>query len=348
MTEYSYTPVELIATFQKLKESLSCGENAPQDSVLERLQNQGKIVVAATQMTGAGVKQSDIAELLLRAKYCVEQAAAAGANLVLLQELFLGPYFCQSQEADLMQLAEPFEGNFLIEHMRQLAQKHRVVLPISFYERHNNAYFNSVAVIDADGSVLDQVYRKSHIPDGTGYLEKFYFSPGDTGFRVFDTQVGKVGIGICWDQWFPEAARSMALLGADILLYPTAIGSEPNDPSLNSADHWQRVMQGHAAANMVPVVASNRFGTEILLNNDGSEKQRITFYGRSFITDNTGAKVAECTDNTSEKPFSFVVSTIDSEKNRRERAAWGLFRDRRPELYGTLLTKDGKTPSNTR
>ncbi len=178
---------------------------------------------------------------------------------------------------------------------------------------------------------------KTHIPDGTGYQEKFYFSPGDTGFQAFDTKVGKIGVGICWDQWFPEAARSMALLGADIILYPTAIGSEPQDPSLNSADHWQRTMQGHAAANMVPVVAANRFGTEILLDSDGKEKQRIHFYGRTFITDETGAKIKEAQDGN-----DIISAEIDIEANRATRAAWGLFRDRRPELYGILRTKDGR------
>jgi len=225
----------------------------------------------------------------------------------------------------------------------------------SFYERKNNALYNSLAMIDADGSIVG-CYRKTHIPDGTGYQEKFYFTPGDSGFKVFDTAAGKVGVAICWDQWFPEAARAMALLGADVILYPTAIGSEPQDPSLNSAGHWQRVMQGHAAANMVPVVASNRFGTEVLLHEDGTEKQRISFYGRSFITDNKGAIVAECADNSTSsstgndnntknknenRPVVVVTATIDKEANRKERAAWGMFRDRRPDLYGVLLTKDG-------
>ena len=179
-------------------------------------------------------------------------------------------------------------------------------------------------------------YLQTHIPDGTGYQEKFYFSPGDTGFKVFQTKVGVVGVGICWDQWFPETARSMALLGADILLYPTAIGSEPQDPTLNSGDHWQRTMQGHAAANMVPVVASNRFGTEILLDKQGREKQRIKFYGRSFITDETGALVIEAKDGS-----DIISAEIDVSANRSIRAAWGLFRDRRPEMYGVIRTKDG-------
>lgn len=237
--------------------------------------------------------------------------------------------------------------NFLIEKMRTIAKRYRVVLPISIFERKNNLLFNSVVMIDADGCVLPDIYRKSHIPDGTGYMEKFYFSPGDTGFKVWKTRVGRVGVAICWDQWFPEAARAMALKGADVILYPTAIGSEPQDPLLNSCDHWQRVMQGHAAANMVPVVASNRYGTEILLNDDGiTEKQRISFYGRSFITDETGAKVVEVStgvnnDGSLLEPISIIKSTIHREANLSKRVAWGLFRDRRPDLYGILLTKDG-------
>ena len=342
---YSYIPEDVVANFAALRKDLAA-QVSPQDIPPRKITTTDNIVVAATQITASGFPQSDVSGLLARAILCVEQAAEAGANLVLLQELFGGPYFCQSQEGELIKLADPFEGNVLIARMQELAKKHEVVLPISFYERHNNAYFNSIAVIDADGSVSQGVYRKSHIPDGTGYQEKFYFSPGDTGFRVFDTRVGKIGVGICWDQWFPEAARAMALQGADILLYPTAIGSEPQDPTLNSAEHWQRVMQGHAAANMIPVVASNRFGTEILLNPDGSEKQRISFYGRSFITDNSGAIVEECKDNTFDNPFAFVLSKINPEKNRCERAAWGLFRDRRPELYNTLLTKDGMNSSH--
>mmetsp|Transcript_43481 Transcript_43481/g.125692 ORF Transcript_43481/g.125692 Transcript_43481/m.125692 type:complete len:245 (+) Transcript_43481:1-735(+) len=234
---------------------------------------------------------------------------------------------------------EKVEECFIVKQMQELAAKHNIVIPVSLFERDNNMLFNTVVMVDADGSVLGK-YRKSHIPDGTGYQEKFYFSPGDTGFKVWDTNVGKVGIAICWDQWFPEAARAMALQGADILLYPTAIGSEPQDPTINSADHWQRVMQGHAAANMVPVVASNRFGTEILLHADKTEKQRITFYGHSFITDETGKIVAQAKDDSSQR-FEIMFSTINPEENRSTRLAWGLFRDRRPELYKVLLTKDG-------
>jgi len=304
-------------------------------------QQEGTLVVAATQLTGAGLPDSDVSGFCFRAEQAIEQAVTAGANLVLLPELWSGPYFCQSQEADLMMLADTVENSVLIKRMQLLARLYNVVLPISVYENRNTVFYNSVVMIDSDGSIVGSPYRKSHIPDGTGYQEKFYFTPGDSGFKVFDTKVGKVGVAICWDQWFPEAARAMALQGADVILYPTAIGSEPQDPTLNSADHWQRVMQGHAAANMVPVVASNRFGTEVLLHDDGvTEKQRIHFYGRSFITDNKGVIVAECADN--EQPVTVVTAEIDRVKNLRERAAWGMFRDRRPELYNVLLTKDGQ------
>jgi N-carbamoylputrescine amidase len=327
--------------------------------------------VAATQITGAGLPDSDVSGYSFRAEQAIEKAVAAGANLILLPELWSGPYFCQSQEADCLQLADPIDdnnniggggketsdkdnygntggtggSNTLINRMQLLARLHSVVLPVSIYERKHNVLYNSVVMIDADGTNLG-TYRKSHIPDGTGYQEKFYFTPGDSGFKVFDTKVGRVGVAICWDQWFPEAARAMALQGADVILYPTAIGSEPQDPTLNSVDHWQRVMQGHAAANMVPVVASNRVGTEILLDMDGAtEKQRIDFYGRSFITDLTGAIVAECTSHPSDLPVQVLTAEIDKEANRRARAAWGIFRDRRPDLYKVLLTKDGSSPA---
>ena len=325
-----------------------------------------RLVVAATQITGAGLPPSDLKGFCFRAEQAIEIAVQQHqATLVLLPELWSGPYFCQSQDASLLGLADDINenhnnNNVLIRRMQQLAKLHRVVLPLSVYERCNNALYNSVVMIDSDGSLLG-TYRKTHIPDGTGYQEKFYFTPGDTGFKVFDTSVGKIGIAICWDQWFPEAARALALQGADVLLYPTAIGSEPQDPTLDSSDHWQRVMMGHAAANMVPVVASNRCGTEILLKDNGTEQQRITFYGRSFITNATGAKIAECPDHRlaavsagagvganhhvppPPPPVSVVVAEIDVERNRRERLAWGLFRDRRPDLYGVLSTKDGKT-----
>jgi N-carbamoylputrescine amidase len=253
----------------------------------------------------------------------VREAADKGANLILLQELFETPYFCSEQNAEHLDLAQPFEGNKLIAHFAALAHELGVVLPISFFERTERQFFNSIAIADADGSVLG-IYRKTHIPDGNGYQEKFYFTPGDTGFRVWDTAVGRIGVGICWDQWFPETARAMSLMGADVLLYPTAIGSEPQDPTLNSRDHWRRTMQGHAAANMAVLAASNRVGVEKV----GHE---LTFYGGSFIADETGGMVADM--DTDE---GVALASFDLEAIRKTRAAWGIFRDRRPERYGAI------------
>ena len=258
---FSYKPQDFVAAYQSLREELINGtlELAPTPSRHATMNKSNKIVVAAVQMetlpttpTTSGNASAAAKDFLDRAVKAVEDAVLNhSANLVLLQELFMGPYFCQSQEAALFALAEDDieGGNAFISIMQDTAKRLNVVLPISLFEQKNNIFYNSVVMIDADGQNLG-IYRKTHIPDGTGYQEKFYFSPGDTGFRVFQTKVGNVGVGICWDQWFPEAARSMALLGADVILYPTAIGSEPQDPSLNSADHWQRVMQGHAAANV--------------------------------------------------------------------------------------------------
>ena len=335
---YSYEPNHYVAAHCEQRQAL--GERPLPNIDGTAKSDSKKLKVAAVQLETFAGSPSDF---LHRAEEAVIKAVSEhGANLVLLQELFQGPYFCQSQEAAFFALAEAYvdvDGqNDLVSRMQQLAKTLGVVLPISLFERKNNTFYNSVVMIDSTGENLG-TYRKTHIPDGTGYQEKFYFSPGDTGFKVFQTKVGVVGVGICWDQWFPETARSMALMGADILLYPTAIGSEPQDPSLNSADHWQRVMQGHAAANMVPVVASNRFGTEILLDKDGNEKQRIKFYGRSFITDETGAIMKEAKDG-----YDIISSEIDVLKNRSTRAAWGLFRDRRPEMYDVLKTKDGQQP----
>jgi len=275
------------------------------------------LTIAVTQMACTWDRDANIAQ----AEALVRDAAAQGAQLILLQELFETPYFCSEQNAEHLDLAHPFQDNPLIAHFAALAGELGVVLPISFFERTERQFFNSVAIADADGSVLG-IYRKTHIPDGPGYCEKFYFTPGDTGFRVWDTAVGRIGVGICWDQWFPEAARKMSLMGADVLLYPTAIGSEPQDPSINSKTHWQRAMQGHAAANMAVVAASNRIGVE----NVGAE---MTFYGGSFITDETGALCAEMSDQPGVKLASFDLGAI-----RKTRAAWGLFRDRRPEHYG--------------
>jgi N-carbamoylputrescine amidase len=339
---YTYSPQKLIQSFARLQDKEEeLLERTLDDDLMDRSEIRNAFVVAATQISGTSLPDSDVAGFCFRAENAIEQAVQRGANLVLLPELWSGPYFCQSQEPDLMMLSGTLESSILIKRMKQLAKLYSVVLPVSFYENKNNVFYNSVAMIDADGTVLG-VYRKSHIPDGTGYQEKYYFTPGDTGFRVFDTKVGKVGVAICWDQWFPEAARAMALQGADVLLYPTAIGSEPGNPSFDSSDRWQRVMQGHAAANMIPVVASNRYGTEILLNEDGTEKQRLVFYGRSFITDHAGDIVQECAATTDADPVSVAVYEINREQNFRERSSWGLFRDRRPDLYHGLLTKDGR------
>ncbi|MEM1161417.1 MAG: N-carbamoylputrescine amidase [Pseudomonadota bacterium] len=274
------------------------------------------LTVAISQMRCTWDRAANIA----RAEALVREAAGQGAGLILLQELFETPYFCADQNPDYFDLAQPFKDNPLIAHFAALAQELNVVLPISFFERTERQFFNSIAIADGDGSVLGP-YRKTHIPDGPGYQEKFYFTPGDTGFRVWDTIAGRIGVGICWDQWFPEAARSMALMGADVLLYPTAIGSEPQDASINSLPHWRRVMQGHAGANMCPLGASNRVGSETV--GDG-----LTFYGGSFLADETGEIVAELGDAE-----GIAVATYDLAAIRRTRAAWGLFRDRRPETY---------------
>ncbi|MBV1839118.1 N-carbamoylputrescine amidase [Photobacterium ganghwense] len=264
----------------------------------------------------------DLDNNLEKIRQHVREAAENGANVVVLQELFAAPYFCKKQEAKYFELAQPLENSPLIKSMSELAKECGVVIPVSYFEKSGNTFFNSLVMIDADGTVMDN-YRKSHIPDGPGYSEKFYFSPGDTGFKVWDTSFGRFGAGICWDQWFPELARSLVLQGAEVIFYPTAIGSEPQDPTLDSRDHWQRTMQGHSAANLVPVIASNRTGVEL---DDGIE---TTFYGSSFITNHTGEKLAEA----SRDEETIIYATIDLEATAKARHSWGLFRDRRPELY---------------
>ncbi|HGF5162927.1 TPA: N-carbamoylputrescine amidase [Vibrio parahaemolyticus] len=276
---------------------------------------------AALQLT----KSWDLEENLAKAKKAIREAAQNGANVILPQELFAAPYFCKKQEAKYFELAEETANNHLIQEMSALAKELGVVIPVSYFEKAGNTFFNSLVMIDADGTVLDN-YRKSHIPDGPGYSEKYYFSPGDTGFKVWQTKFGKFGAGICWDQWFPELARSLALHGAEAIFYPTAIGSEPQDPTLDSRDHWQRTMQGHSAANLVPVVASNRVGIEV---DDGIE---TTFYGSSFITDHTGAKIAEAP----REGETIIYAEIDLAATAKARHAWGLFRDRRPDLYTSV------------
>jgi N-carbamoylputrescine amidase len=287
-----------------------------------------ELTVAATQTACV----TDVATNLAGAESLVREAAAAGATVVLLQELFASPYFCKDERASYFSLAEPFETSSVVSRFAALARELSVVLPISFFERAGQSFFNSVAVADVDGTVLGR-YRKSHIPDGPGYEEKYYFSPGDTGFRTFRTSVGSLGVAICWDQWFPEAARAMVLAGAEVLLYPTAIGSEPQDPTLDTAAHWRRTMQGHAAANMVPVVASNRVGREV------GDPTTTTFYGTSFITDGTGAVLADAP----REGRAVITATFDLDELAAARAAFGLFRDRRPDLYGSLLTFDGQS-----
>jgi N-carbamoylputrescine amidase len=285
------------------------------------------VTLAATQMACSDV----VSENVERGERLVREAAANGANVILLQELFEGYYFCQDELPEFYARARPVESHPTIEHFKGVARELGVVLPVSFYELAGNARFNSVAIIDADGRNLG-VYRKTHIPQGSGYQEKFYFSPGDTGFKVWDTAFGRLGVAICWDQWFPESARAMALQGAEMLFYPTAIGSELILSDWDSAAHWQRVQQGHAAANLMPLVASNRIGTE-----PGRTGTELTFYGSSFITDATGDKVAEA-DRTSE---TVLTHSFDLDELAERRAFWGLFRDRRPEHYGVIRTLDG-------
>jgi N-carbamoylputrescine amidase len=272
-----------------------------------------------------------------KAEELVREAAGRGAQVILLPELFETPYFCIEQDARHLKLARTVDQNAAVRHFSAVARELGVVLPISFFERAGPAYFNSIAILDADGSRLG-VYRKSHIPNGPGYQEKNYFSPGDTGFKVWATRYARIGVGICWDQWFPEAARAMALAGAEVLLYPTAIGTEP-PPALpvNSRDHWQRTQQGHAAANLMPLAAANRYGLE--RSSQDPEGLYIRFYGSSFITDAMGAKVAEA----AEEGDAVLTASFDLEQTAAVRDNWFVFRDRRPDLYGALTTLDGRT-----
>lgn len=267
-----------------------------------------------------------------RAEALVRQAAGQGAQVILIQELFAAPYFCITQRPEHFSHALPMQGHPLIARFADLAQELGVVLPISYFERAGPVHFNSMAMIDAGGRVLGN-YRKSHIPQGPGYEEKYYFSPGDTGFRVWDTAFGRIGVGICWDQWFPECARAMALQGAEMLLYPTAIGSEPPAPGYDSQPHWEMVMRGHAAANIMPVIAANRIGTEA-----APEGTEVTFYGSSFISDHTGQIMAKASRDRQE----VLLAVLDLDTIADLRATWGLFRDRRPTLYRAVATLDGQ------
>ena len=285
-----------------------------------------EVTLAATQMTCS----KNNSENVDKAESIIRQAAGMGAQIILIQELFESTYFCMDQKDELFGLSKPFENHPTLEKMSKLAFELKVVLPVSFFEKANRAHYNAIAVINADGNILGK-YRKSHIPDGPGYQEKFYFNPGDTGFKVWDTAYAKIGIGICWDQWFPEVARIMALKGAEVLLYPTAIGGEPEDDGFDSSDMWQRAMIGHSAANQIPVVASNRIGTE-----QGEEISNY-FYGRSFITNHVGDKIAEAGRDKEE----VLIGKVNLDEAENLRNVWGVFRDRRTDLYSDLLKLDG-------
>lgn len=279
-----------------------------------------RIAIVQMACEPAHARNVDTAEAAVRA------AAAEGAQVVLLPELFEMPYFCKDQDPAYFDLATPVADSPLLARMGALAAELGVVLPVSFFERDGTACYNALAMLDADGTCLG-IYRKSHVPQGPGYEEKYYFTPGDSGFRVWQTRAGCLGVGICWDQWFPEVARILCLMGADLLLYPTAIGSEPQDPGYDSQPHWQRTMQGHAAANLVPVAAANRIGTEV------GASCTLDFYGSSFIAGPTGELIAAADRHVP----GVLTADFDFAALRRQRLAWGVFRDRRPDLYGRLL-----------
>jgi N-carbamoylputrescine amidase len=285
------------------------------------------VTVAAIQMRCT----TKVIDNITKADALVREAAHLGAQIILLPELFETPYFCQKEKPDYYNLSSELADNKAVAHFRRVAKELRVVLPISFFEKKNRARYNSVAIIEADGQVLG-IYRKSHIPDGPGYEEKYYFNPGDTGFRVWDTRYGKIGVGICWDQWYPEAARCMTLLGAEVLLYPTAIGSEPQDKTIDSRDHWQICMMGHAAANLIPVIAANRIG----IGKD--EESEINFYGSSFIAGPQGLKMSAAGRDEE----VIITAEFDLDYLERQRLDWGIFRDRRPDLYKLICSSDGE------
>lgn len=277
--------------------------------------------VAAIQMQMGEDKDTNVA----KAEAFVRQAAKEGAKIILLPELFEGLYFCKDMDKQYFSWAQEKEGHPLLQRFSRLAEELAVVLLVSYFEKSKAKYFNSLVVIDSDGTIMDN-YRKTHIPDGPGYEEKFYFTPGDTGFKIWDTAYGCIGAGICWDQWFPETARSLALMGAELIFYPTAIGSEPEIGG-DSKDHWQRVQIGHAAANTIPVIAANRVGVE------KGESCSLTFYGSSFMTDVTGEKIAEASRDKEE----VIYASYDLGENRKHKAYWGLFKDRRPECYEAIV-----------
>ncbi|MCP4981201.1 MAG: N-carbamoylputrescine amidase [Gammaproteobacteria bacterium] len=287
------------------------------------------ITVAATQMACTWNRD----ENLRIAEDMVREAAGSGANIILLQELFETPYFCKDEAESFFDLATPVSDNAAVRWASSLAAELGVVLPVSVFERSNNALYNSMVMIGADGSVLG-TYRKTHIPDGPGYSEKYYFNPGDTGFVVWKTRFGNIGTLICWDQWFPEAARILTLKGAELILYPTAIGSWPDSEDTEALSHWQTVMQGHAAANIVPVVASNRIGVE------QGESHNLRFFGSSFVCDHRGQMLQTASEDKQE----ILVQELDLKAATQYRLRWNLFRDRRPEMYREIMTLDGKQP----
>ncbi len=287
-----------------------------------------EVTVACVQMR----MQEEVQANIETADRLLQQAAAQGAQVVLLPELFERPYFCQERCYDYYRFAAPVTENAAVRHFQKRAAALKVVVPVSFYERDGNVLYNSVAMLDADGGILG-VYRKTHIPDDHYYQEKFYFTPGDSGFRVFDTRYGRIGVGICWDQWFPETARCMALSGAELLLYPTAIGSEPI-LDVDSMSHWRRCMQGHAAANLIPVAAANRFGLETVTPSaaNGGQNSALRFYGASFICDETG----ELLETAGREEEAVLLHRFDLDAIQENRLSWGLFRDRRPHCYGAI------------
>ena len=281
--------------------------------------NDMKIKIGTSQFSCI---KDNVKENINKSLDLASKAASQKVNVFLLQELFQTQYFCSTQNSKFFDLAITFPNSEIFEVFSNFCKHHKIVIPISFFEKYGQNYFNSLVLIDSKGELSD-IYRKSHIPDGPGYNEKFYFTPGDTGFKVFDTEYGKIGCGICWDQWFPECARSMTLLGADMILYPTAIGSEPQDPNLNSKKHWENVMIGHSAANQIPIISSNRIGEEI------EDDIKINFYGGSFITDHLGSIQAQM-DSVTEGVISHEINV---DEIRKFRQSWGNFRDRRPDLY---------------
>lgn len=287
------------------------------------------VKVAAIQMSCS----TSVEENISKADKLVREAAANGAKIILLSELFERQYFCQERRYDYYSFAKSLEDNDAVQHFAKVAKELKVILPISFYEKDVNVLYNSVAMINDEGEVIG-LYRKTHIPDDHFYQEKFYFTPGDTGFEVFNTRYGNIGIGICWDQWFPETARSLALLGADIILYPTAIGKEPI-LEVDSMGHWRRAMQGHSASNIIPVVAANRIGLEKVspCKDNNNQESELLFYGSSFMTDQWGEIIASAGRETEE----ILYAEYDFETNREDRLSWGVFRDRRPEMYTELF-----------